>query len=115
LITILRYHDCCCVLTQTCNFKFGTEAHIGSGVMSTFVFLCAAITRAFASTSVGSATLRRGPRRFWLYCHECHHALMLRCQNSPWWQNCECCNNFCLRAAIARSTWTARSSPVRLE
>jgi len=29
-----------------------------------------------------------------LHCRDCHHALMLTCQNSPWWWSCEHTINF---------------------
>ena len=84
--------DCCPALTQTYNF--GAETHLGAGVMSAFLFPSPAIARPVTSTFVGTKALRKCPRRFWLHCHECCHALMLGCQNSPWWQSCERCNNF---------------------
>ena len=34
------------------------------------------------------------------------HWHLRRCRNSPWWQGCECCNNFVfLLAAIAAIAW----------
>ena len=108
----LYHHDRCCTLTQMYNF--GAETHLGAGVMSAFVFLLTSTAWAFTLTFSGNTTLRKGPRRFWLHCHECCGILTLRCQNWPWGQGCEhSCNNFVfLLAAIAGLTQTAWSSRV---
>jgi len=38
--------------------------------------------------------LWKGQWRLRVHCHHCRCALMLRCQNLPWWRSCEHFNNF---------------------
>ena len=77
------------------DYFIGLETHPGAGVMGAFVFPSATVVQALASTFIGSTTLKKGARRFWLHCHECRHALTLRCWNLPWWWSCECCPSGC--------------------
>ena len=90
--------DHCCMLTET--YSFCVETHLGGGVMGAFVFPSTAIAPLWCTV------LRKSPWIFWLHCHDYHRALTLTCQNSPWWQSCECCNNFfvLIQATIAHST-----------
>ena len=72
---------------------FVAETHLGAGVMSASVFPSATIAQMLASSFVSSIALRKGPQKIWLHCHECCHALTLRCRNSPWCQGWERCSN----------------------
>jgi len=51
---------------------FGAETHLGGGVMSAFVFPQPPLLDHPTSTFIGSTAFRKGQRRFWLHCHECH-------------------------------------------
>ena len=87
------------------RINFGVETHLDGGVMSTFVFPLTTIAQVTHFNVFWQYSSQEGPQRFWLHCHECHRALTLTCQNSPWWQVVSAVITFCLLlAAIARFT-----------
>ena len=76
---------CICSNYLTEMYVFGAETHVAGRVISTVVFPLTTTARAPALTFIG----------LWVHgSSDCYRALMLKCQNLPWWQSCECCNNF---------------------
>ena len=74
----------------------GDETHIDGEVESIIVFPSTAIARAPHFAVCLQYSSQERSTLLWLHFHGCHHALKLKCQNSPWWQRCGCCNNFLL-------------------
>ena len=64
LVMAYKDSDYTVMITVVPTYVVGVETHLGIGVMSTFVFPQAAISRALASTFVGSTALRKGPQGF---------------------------------------------------
>ena len=61
--------------------------------MGAFVSLLSAVTRVHDPTVISSVAPRKGPQRFCPHRSDQCLALMLTCQNLPFWQGCERCNN----------------------
>ena len=84
------------LMVELWTFLSSVSCHCSSTCFSTF------IGSSYSSLEIPTKILSTLP------CN-CHHALTLTCQNSPWWRSGECCNNFLLDT-IARSTRTPWSS-----